>query len=161
VEKGVRDALKAGPISGNEMVDLKVSLYDGKYHRVDSSDVAFQIAGRKAIKAIYTHKTVKPVLLEPYMELDILCPAENVGDVMGDLNSRRARVNNMTTEGRRGHINASVPMNEILRYTNALKSITSGRGSFTMRFDKYEEAPSDVQQAVASQYKGGGTEDDD
>ncbi len=161
VEKGVRSALERGPISGNEMVDVKVSLYDGKYHRVDSSDVAFQIAGRKAIKAVYTHKMVKPVLLEPYMLVDIICPAENVGDVMGDLNSRRGRVNNMTTEGRRGHINASVPMNEILRYANVLKSITSGRGSFTMRFDKYEEAPSDVQQTVAATYKGGAVEDED
>ena len=128
---------------------------------MDSNDNAFQTAGRKAIKAVYTHKMVKPVLLEPYMEIDVICPAENVGDVMGDLNSRRARVNNMTTEGRRGHINASVPMNEILRYTNALKSITSGRGSFTMKFDRYEEAPSDVQQTVAASYSGGSTDDDD
>jgi elongation factor G len=78
---------------------------------------------------------------------------------MGDLNSRRARVNNMTTEGRRGHINASAPMNEILKYANALKSITSGRGSFTMRFDRYEEAPSDVQKAVASKFEAKDDED--
>jgi elongation factor G len=161
VEKGVRDALKRGPLSGNEVVDLKVSLYDGKYHRVDSSDMAFQIAGRKAIRAAFAHKNAKPVLLEPYMELEITCPAENVGDVMGDLNSRRARVSNMTTEGRRGRITATVPMMEILRYTNVLKSITSGRGSFTMRFSSYEEAPPDVQQSVTAAYTGGKEEDED
>jgi elongation factor G len=161
VEKGVRDALRRGPLSGNEVVDLKVSLYDGKYHRVDSSDMAFQIAGRKAIRAAFAHKNAKPVLLEPYMELEITCPAENVGDVMGDLNSRRARVSNMTTEGRRGRITATVPMMEILRYTNVLKSITSGRGSFTMRFSSYEEAPPDVQQSVTAAYTGGKEEDED
>src|SRR5690606_30515322 len=161
VEKGIRDALKRGPLSGNEVVDLKIVLYDGKYHRVDSSDMAFQIAGRKAIRAAFAHKNAKPVLLEPYMELDITCPADNVGDVMGDLNSRRARVSNMTTEGRRGRITATVPMMEILRYTNVLKSITSGRGSFTMRFSSYEEAPPDVQQSVTAAYSGGKDEDDD
>jgi elongation factor G len=161
VEKGVRDALKRGPLSGNEVVDLKIGLYDGKYHRVDSSDMAFQIAARKAIRAAFSAKTAKPVLLEPHMVLDITCPAENVGDVMGDLNSRRARVSSMTTEGRRGRITATVPMNEILRYTNVLKSITSGRGSFHMHFASYEEAPPDVQTQVAAQYKGGGEEDED
>jgi elongation factor G len=161
VEKGVRDALKRGPLSGNEVVDLKIGLYDGKYHRVDSSDMAFQIAARKAIRAAFAAKNAKAVLLEPHMVLDITCPAENVGDVMGDLNSRRARVSNMTTEGRRGRITATVPMNEILRYTNVLKSITSGRGSFHMHFASYEEAPPDVQTQVQAAYKGGAEEDDD
>jgi len=153
VEKGIRDSFKHGPLSGSPIVDLRVTLYDGKYHRVDSSDMAFQTAGRKAIKAVFDHSKAQPVLLEPYMELDIACPAENVGDVMGDLNSRRARVSNMTTEGRRGRISCSVPMNEILRYTNVLKSITSGRGSFTMKFDRYEEAPPNIQQQVTAAYK--------
>ncbi len=153
VEKGIRDSFKRGPLSGSPIVDLRVTLYDGKYHRVDSSDMAFQTAGRKAIKAVFDHPKAQPVLLEPYMELDIACPADNVGDVMGDLNSRRARVNNMTTEGRRGRISCSVPMNEILRYTNVLKSITSGHGSFTMKFDRYEEAPPNIQQQVTAAYK--------
>jgi elongation factor G len=159
VEKGIRDALHKGPLSGNEVVDLKITLYDGKYHRVDSNDMSFQTAGRKAIREVFKSPKAKPVLLEPYMELDITCPADMVGDVMGDLNSRRARVNNMTTEGRRGKISASVPMNEILRYTNVLKSLTSGRGSFTMHFDRYEEAPPNVQDQVMSQYKGADEED--
>jgi elongation factor G len=98
-------------------------------------------------------------LLEPYMDLDISCPADSVGDVMGDLNSRRARVNNMTTEGKRGRISASVPMNEILRYTTVLRSITSGRGSFTMKFDRYEEAPPTVQQQVMASYKAADEDD--
>lgn len=150
VERGIRDALHKGPLSGNEVVDLKITLYDGKYHRVDSSDMAFQVAGRKAIREVFNSPRAKPVLLEPYMELEIQCPAEDVGDVMGDLNSRRARVNNMTTEGKRGKISAAVPMNEILRYTNVLKSITSGRGSFHMHFDRYEEAPPNVQDQVTA-----------
>jgi len=153
VEKGIRDSLHQGPISGSEIVDVQMTLYDGKYHRVDSSDMAFQAAGRKAIKALFDHPKTKPILLEPYMHLDVACPADSVGDVMGDLNSRRARVENMVTEGRRGKIAASVPMNEILRYTNVLKSITSGRGSFTMRFDRYEEAPANIRDQVAAAYQ--------
>ncbi|WP_428267381.1 elongation factor G [Haliangium sp.] len=159
VEKGIRDSLKRGPISGNEVVDLKVTLFDGKYHRVDSSDMAFQTAGRKAIKAVFTNPKAKPVLLEPYMEIEVSCPAEMVGDVMGDLNSRRARVGNMTTEGKRGRISATVPMKEILKYTNVLRSITSGRGSFTMRFDRYEEAPPNIQDEVAASYQAADEED--
>lgn len=159
VEKGIRDALHKGPLSGNEVVDLKITLYDGKYHRVDSNDMSFQTAGRKAIREVFNSPKARPVLLEPYMELDISCPAEMVGDVMGDLNSRRARVNNMTTEGRGGRISASVPMNEILRYTNVLKSITSGRGTFHMHFDRYEEAPPNIQEQVMGQYKGVPDED--
>lgn len=161
VERGIRDSLKRGPLAGSEVVDLRIRLYDGKYHRVDSSDMAFQIAGRKAIRAAFAHKTAKPVLLEPYMSVDITCPAENVGDVMGDLNSRRARVSNMTTEGKRGRISATVPMNEILRYTNVLKSITSGRGTFTMSFASYEEAPPEIQKQVSDAHQSGAVEDED
>jgi elongation factor G len=153
VEKGVRDFLSRGPLSGNEVVDVKVTVYDGKYHKVDSSDMAFQAAGRKGIKAALEDSRARMVLLEPYMEVDVICPADNVGDVMGDLNSRRARVHDMLTEGKRGKINASVPMNEILRYTNALRSITHGRGSFTMKFERYEEAPPNVQEAVMKAYQ--------
>lgn len=152
VERGIRDTLKKGPLSGNQVVDIKITLYDGKYHRVDSSDMAFQTAGRKAVKEIFKNAKARPVLLEPYMHLDIMCPAESVGDVMGDLNSRRARVENMTTTGKRGVISASVPMNEILRYTNVLKSVTSGQGTFNMRFDRYEEAPPNIQEQVMGAY---------
>jgi elongation factor G len=159
VEKGLRDALAKGPLSGHPVVDIRISLYDGKYHRVDSSDMAFQIAGRKAVKAAFTSPKAKPAILEPHMELEITCPADMVGDVMGDLNSRRGRVNNMQTEGKRGQINATVPMNEVLRYANVLKSLTSGQGSFTMRFDRYEEAPPNIQQQVMASYKA--VEDED
>jgi len=159
VEKGIRDLLSRGPLSGNEVVDLKVTLYDGKYHRVDSSDMAFQAAGRKAIRALYDSPRCKPILLEPYMHIDVACPADSVGDVMGDLNSRRARVEDMTTEGRRGKISASVPMNEILKYTNVLKSLTSGRGSFTMRFARYEEAPANIREQVQAAYGAAKEED--
>jgi elongation factor G len=159
VEKGLRDSMAKGPLSGNPVVDIKVTLYDGKYHRVDSSDVAFQIAGRKAIKAAFSHPKAKPIILEPYMELDVQCPAEQVGDVMGDLNGRRGRVLNMETEGKRGKIRASVPMNEVLRYATVLKSLTSGQGAFTMKFDRYEEAPPNVTQQVMSSYQAEDEED--
>ncbi len=152
VERGVRDALLKGPLSGSVVVDVRVTLYDGKYHRVDSSDMAFQVAARKAVKELYDNPKAKPVLLEPYMELDIACPAGSVGDVMGDLNSRRARVNDMTTEGDRGKINAAVPTKEILRYANVLKSLTAGRGSFSMKFARYEEAPPNTKKEVSEAY---------
>lgn len=160
VEKGIRDALKQGPLSGNEVVDIKVTLYDGKYHSVDSNDMAFQAAGRKAIKEAFADAKAAPVLLEPYMHVEVMCPAEDVGDVMGDLNSRRARVSDMMTEGNRGRIAASVPMNEILKYTNTLNSLTSGRGSFTMRFHRYEEAPASVQQQVVLAHQSEKGEED-
>ena len=160
VEKGIRDSLRRGPLSGNEIVDIRVCVFDGKFHRVDSSDMAFQAAGRKAIRAVFADPKARPVLLEPYMEIEVSCPAENVGDVMGDLNGRRARVGSMNTEGKRGRITAAVPMKEILRYANVLRSITSGRGSFTMKFDRYEEAPSNVQEEVAASYKAA-VEDED
>ncbi len=159
VEKGIRDALRRGPLSGNEIVDLRVTVYDGKFHRVDSSDMAFQAAGRKAMRAVFADSKAKPVLLEPYMEIEVSCPIENMGDVMGDLNGRRARVGSMNSEGKRGRITAAVPMKEILRYANVLRSITSGRGSFTMRFDRYEEAPPNVQDEVAASYKSVEEED--
>jgi elongation factor G len=159
VEKGIRDALRRGPISGNEIVDLRVTVFDGKFHRVDSSDMAFQAAGRKAMRAVFADPKAKPVLLEPYMEIEVSCPVENMGDVMGDLNGRRARVGSMNSEGKRGRITAAVPMKEILRYANVLRSITSGRGSFTMRFDRYEEAPPNVQDEVAASYKSVEEED--
>ncbi len=160
VEKGIRGSLHRGPLSGNEVVNLKITLYDGKFHRVDSSDMAFQTAARKAIKEVFANPKSRPVLLEPYMALDIQCPADHVGDVMGDLNSRRARVSNMTTEGKRGRIACTVPMNEILRYTNVLKSVTSGQGSFTMRFDRYEEAPPNIQEQVMAAYNSGDEDED-
>ncbi len=152
VEKGVREALKHGPISGCEVVDVRVTLYDGKYHRVDSSDIAFQLAAQKAIKAAYASRAARPLLLEPYVRVEISCPAGSVGDLMGDLNARRARVSDMTTEGKNGRVEALVPYSEMLKYANVLKSITSGRGSFSMRLDHYEEAPPDVQQKIASSY---------
>jgi elongation factor G len=160
VEKGIRDSLKRGPISGNEIVDIRVSVFDGKFHRVDSSDMAFQAAGRKAIRAVFADPKAKPVLLEPYMEIEVSCPVENMGDVMGDLNGRRARVGSMNSEGKHGRITAAVPMKEILRYANVLRSITSGRGSFTMKFDRYEEAPPNVQDEVAGSHKGTVEEED-
>jgi elongation factor G len=159
VEKGVRDSLHKGPLTGHEVVDLAIELYDGKYHSVDSSDIAFQMAGRKAIKAAFSDKAAKPVVLEPYMHLDVTCPAEMVGDVMGDLNSRRGRVGNMETEGKRGKISASVPMAEVLKYTTVLRSLTSGQGAFTMKFDKYEECPANIAEQVMASHKGG--DDDD
>ena len=159
VEKGIRDSLHKGPLTGHEIVDLKITLYDGKYHSVDSNDVAFQQAGRKAIRAAFRDKAAKPVILEPYMILTVTCPADLVGDIMGDLNSRRGRVANMETEGKRGKITASVPMSEVLKYATVLRSLTSGQGAFSMAFDRYDEAPAQVADQVMAAHKA--VEDDD
>jgi elongation factor G len=146
VEKGVRNTLNEGFLAGYQVVDLKVTVYDGTYHEVDSSDMAFQIAASMGIKAAL--EKAAPVILEPIMAIEVTCPDENMGDVIGDLNSRRGRVQGMETSGHSEVIKALVPMAEILRYAPDLRSITSGRGSFEARFSHYEEAPPHVAEKV-------------
>ncbi len=142
VEKGVRDSLTKGVIAGYPLVDIKVTLYDGSYHDVDSSDVAFQIAGAMAFKD--GCKKANPVLLEPIMKVEAVTPEEFFGNVMGDLNSRRGRV--MGTEDRSNYkvIDAHVPLSEMFGYITDLRGMSQGRASFSMEFDHYEEAPSSV-----------------
>jgi len=139
VEKGVQDALGAGPMSGSPVVDVKVSLLDGKYHDVDSSEMAFRIAGSMALKAAMVR--ADPVLLEPVMRLEIVTPGEFLGEVLGDLGRRRANISNIEGQGDIQSVRARVPLGEVFGYANLLRSLTQGRASFSMEFDKYEEAP--------------------
>jgi elongation factor G len=141
VEKGVVKAMQEGVLSGNPMVDVRVTLVDGKFHTVDSSDMAFQIAGSLALKDAAQQAGV--VLLEPIVELEIVVPDDHTGDVMGDLNSKRAKIQGMESAGPgKQRIKAQVPQAEVARYAIDLRSLTGGRGAFTMRFSHYEEVPS-------------------
>lgn len=139
VEKGILEAAAQGYLAGFPVVDFKVILYDGSYHDVDSSEMAFKLAGRKAFKAAMA--AAKPALLEPIMNVTINTPQEYAGDIMGDLNSRRGRVSGMDMKGTNQLIHAAVPMAEMLTYQNALTAITQGRASFSMEFDHYDFVP--------------------
>jgi elongation factor G len=139
VEKGIVEAAENGFLAGFPMVDFKVTLYDGSYHDVDSSELAFKLAARKAFKAAMAQ--AKPTLLEPVMNVEIQAPVEYAGDLMCDLNSRRGRISGMDTKGATQFIRAQVPMAEMLSYQSDLTSMTQGRGSFTMEFDHYDFVP--------------------
>ncbi len=151
VEKGVRDAMQVGILAGYPVADLKVTLYDGSFHTVDSSDMAFQIAGSMAFKK--AQETANPVLLEPIMNVEVTVPDEFMGAVTGDLNSRRGRILGMEIQGTSQIIKASVPLVEMLKYATELRSFTGGRGSYTMRFSHYEEVPNRLAAGVIAQSK--------
>lgn len=146
IEKGVRSVMQSGVQAGYPIQKVKVAVYDGKEHPVDSKPVAFEIAGREAFKLAF--KDAGPVLLEPIMSVQITVPEAYMGDVLGDLNTRRARVQGMTTEKGRSVVTALVPLAEMQRYTTDLRSITGGRGVFTMEFDHYEIVPANIAQEV-------------
>ena len=151
VEKGIRGAMEEGVLANCPVVDVQVTLYDGKYHAVDSSDLAFSIAGSQAFKAAL--QQARPVLLEPIMDVTIMIPDQNTGDIIGDLNSRRGRVMGVDQTGKRQAVKAQVPLAEMFRYSIDLKSMTSARGSFTMEFSRYEEVPDEVAAKVIPQLK--------
>ncbi|MEA3221841.1 MAG: elongation factor G [Thermodesulfobacteriota bacterium] len=155
VNKGVVDAMREGPLGGYLVVDVKVTLYDGSYHDVDSSELAFKIAGSMAFKKAM--ENCKPVLLEPVMNITVMVPEESMGDVMGDLNSRRAKIEGMESRGKYQELKAKVPMAEVLVYASDLTSITSGRGAFSLSFSHYEEAPQNIQEKII---KKAGTQDE-
>jgi elongation factor G len=139
VEKGIVETAEKGFLAGFPMVDFKVTVYDGSYHDVDSSELAFKLAARKAFKAAMAQ--AKPALLEPVMNVEIQAPVEYAGDLMGDLNGRRGRISGMDTKGSTQFIRAQVPMSEMLNYQNDLTAMTQGRASFTMEFDHYDFVP--------------------
>ena len=151
IEKGIKSVLKEGVLAGYPLKNIKVSVYDGKEHPVDSKPVAFEIAGREAFKL--SVKDAAPVLLEPIMDVRITVPEGNMGDILGDLNTRRARVQGMNSEKGRATITAQVPLAEMLRYTTDLRSITGGRGVFTMEFSHYEVVPTHLAQDVINQHQ--------
>ena len=151
VEKGIREARTSGILAGYPFVGFRVTLYDGKHHPVDSSDLAFQIAGSQALRDATLD--AKPVMLEPIMDVEISVPDQFMGDVIGDLNSRRGRVMGVEQVGKRQVIGATVPLSEMFRYSIDLKSITSARGSFTMDFSSYEQLPDELAQKVIADSK--------
>jgi len=146
VEKGVRQASLEGAIAGYPIVDIKVVLVDGSYHEVDSSDMAFQIAGAMALRKAVLQ--AGPVLLEPIMNVEVSVPEEYMGQISGDLNSRRGRIIGVEPRGRLQIIKAAAPQSEIFKYANDLRSMTQGRGSYTMKFSHYEEVPTKIASLV-------------
>jgi elongation factor G len=154
VEKGIIEAAQTGAIAGYPLVDFKVSLVDGSYHTVDSDEHSFRAAGRKAFRAAI--EKVKPTLLEPIMDVEIVAPQEYSGDIMGDLNSRRGRVQGMEMRGKQQVIKAQVPMAEMLNYQSTLNSITAARGLFHMQFSRYDPLPAQLAQKVIEQAKAEG-----
>src|ERR1043166_2726655 len=163
IEKGIIEAAASGAIAGYPLVDFKVQLIDGSYHNVDSDEHSFRAAGRKAFRAAM--EKVKPSILEPIMDVEISAPQENSGDIMGDLNSRRGRVQGMETSGKSQVIKAQVPMSEMLNYQSTLNSITAARGSFHMQFSHYDPVPGNLAQKVIEQSRAegrirGGDEED-
>jgi elongation factor G len=154
IEKGIIEAAKSGAIAGYPLVDFKVQLIDGSYHNVDSDEHSFRAAGRKAFRAAM--EKVKPSILEPIMDVEINAPQEHSGDIMGDLNSRRGRVQGMETSGKNQVIKAQVPMSEMLNYQSTLNSITAARGSFHMQFSHYDPVPGNLAQKVIDQSRAEG-----
>jgi elongation factor G len=154
IEKGIVEAAATGAIAGYPLVDFKVSLIDGSYHDVDSDEHSFRAAGRKAFRAAI--ERVKPVLLEPIMDVEVSAPQEYSGDLMGDLNSRRGRVQGMDTRGNQQVIKAQVPMAEMLNYQSTLNSITAARGSYHMQFSHYDPVPGQLSQKIVNQAKAEG-----
>ena len=146
IEKGIRAVMKEGIMAGFPISNVKVSVFDGKEHPVDSKPIAFEIAGREAFKLAF-HEA-GPVLFEPVMLVQITVPEENMGDIMGDLNTRRARIQGMNSERGLSVISAHIPLAEMLRYTTQLRSMTGGRGYFSMQFDHYEVVPAHLAQEV-------------
>ena len=149
VEKGINEAINEGSLGHFPVVDIKATLYDGSFHPVDSSDICFKIAGAGAFKKGLAEGN--PVLLEPIMNVRVTVPEDFTGDIIGDLNSKRARVQGMNPANGTNVIEAQVPQAEIQRYAIDLKSITQGRGSFTVEFSHYEETPAQVSQKIVAE----------
>lgn len=149
VHKGIQDAAARGWLAGYPMVDFRVTVVDGSYHTVDSSEIAFKIAGSLAFKAAM--EKAHPTLLEPIMAVEITAPEESMGDIMGDLSGRRGKPQGMETQGHYQVIKAQVPLAEMLTYASTLKSITSDRGTYHMEFDHYEEAPAHIQEKIIAE----------
>lgn len=151
IQKGILSTMKDGIIAGYPVFGVRVSVFDGKEHAVDSKPVAFEIAGREAFKIAF--QDAGPVLMEPIMNVKITVPENNMGDILGDLNTRRARVQGMDTDKGRSVVTAQVPMAEMLRYTTQLRSLTGGRGIFEMDFDHFERVPAHLQQEIINAHK--------
>ena len=151
VEKGVRDCMKKGILAGYPIVDMKVTLYDGSYHDVDSSDMAFQIAASMGLQKVFVD--AHPILLEPIVTVEVTTPSDHAGDVIGDMNSRRGRILGMEPAGETAVVRAAVPMAEMLTYESTLRSMTGGRGGYAMEFSHYEEVPAFIAEKIVKEAK--------
>jgi elongation factor G len=157
VEKGVNAACEEGILAGYRVVDLKVEFYDGKQHPVDSKDIAFQIAGKEAFKEAFL--SAQPCLLEPILNVEVRVPEEYMGDVMGDISSRRGKIMGMSTEGSFQVIRAQLPQSELYQYSTTIRSLTGGRGIHSESFSHYEEVPRDMEQKIIAESKAAKEED--
>jgi len=152
VEEGVKGALENGVVAGYPVVDVKVELVDGSYHEVDSSEMAFKIAGSMAFKAAV--EKARPILLEPIMDVEVVTPAEYLGDVVGDLNGRRGKIGGMMQRRDAQLIGASVPLAEMFGYATRMRSLSQGRAVYSMQFSHYEEVPKSKADEIISRIKG-------
>jgi elongation factor G len=152
IEQGIKEAMETGVLAGYPMVDVRVELIDGSYHDVDSSEMAFKIAGSMALKE--GAKRAGPVLLEPIMDVEVMTPPDYMGDVMGDLSSRRGKIGGMLQRGEAQVIGASVPLSEMFGYATTLRSMTQGRAVYSMQFSRYEEVPKSKAEEIISQIRG-------
>jgi elongation factor G len=152
IDQGIREAMTTGVLAGYPMDDVKIELYDGSYHDVDSSEMAFKIAGSMAFKD--AAKRAHPALLEPVMRVEVVVPEEYMGDVIGDITSRRGHIQSMETRGGSQVINSRVPLSEMFGYATDLRSSTQGRGSYSMHFDRYEPTPTSVSEEVIAKVQG-------
>ena len=152
VENGIREAMENGVLAGYPLLDIEATLFDGSFHQVDSSEVAFKIAGSMAFRE--AAKKAKPVLLEPIMDMEVVCPADFLGDVMGDLTSRRGRIREMEDRAGAKVVNASVPLSEMFGYATDVRSMTQGRATYTMQFGRYEEMPRQLAEELMAKNVG-------
>jgi elongation factor G len=149
VQKGLVEGMTRGPLAGSPVVNVKVVVYDGSYHDVDSSEIAFKIAGARALKEGMLKS--KPVLLEPIMKVRVMIPDQCMGDVTGDLNHRRGRILGMDTEDGMQVLTADIPQSELFQYSSQLRSMTGGRGTFEMEFSRLEIVPSNIAQKIIAE----------
>ena len=152
VEEGIREALSTGVLAGYPVDDVSITLYDGSSHDVDSSELAFKIAGSMAFKD--AARRAGPVLLEPVMKVEVVVPEEYMGDIMGDVSARRGRIVSMEARGGTQIVNARVPLSEMFGYATDLRSRTQGRATYTMHFERYEQAPQNVSEEVVARIQG-------
>ncbi|MBF0710608.1 MULTISPECIES: elongation factor G [unclassified Gemella] len=152
VEAGLKDSMANGVLAGYELIDVKAKLFDGSYHDVDSSEMAFKVAASLALKE--AAKKCNPVILEPMMKVEVIMPEEYLGDIMGDITSRRGRVGGMEARGNAQVVSAEVPLSEMFGYATTLRSATQGRGTYSMVFDHYEEVPKSISEEIIKKNKG-------
>ncbi|MDE6339146.1 MAG: elongation factor G, partial [Muribaculaceae bacterium] len=157
IVKGLMDRMEQGPLTGSYARDVRVMIYDGKMHPVDSNEISFRLAGRNAFSQAF--KEANPKILEPVYDVEVLTPGDTMGDVMSDLQGRRALIMGMESENGIEKLSAKVPLKEMSSYSTSLSSITGGRSSFTMEFSSYELVPSDVQDKLLKDYAATQTEE--